>query len=279
ALHHVIVSEYYQDNDETVKLYKGLRILSIDGSTVSLPLTADIVKRYGTFNNQKKTDDVAIGRVSVMYDVLNDFVIDGLLRPFSEGEVTLSREHFSYAQQGDLIIMDRAYTSFESAYLLRERGVHFLFRCKETFSNQVKAFSQSAQQEAVVSIKAKQHKSFKALPYAKDSTIKVRLLRIVLDNGEPEILMTSLLDEKEFPYSIFKELYFKRWRVETFYNRFKNIISVERFSGTSHLFIQQEFNCALYMSNMQTILTQEAQYEADKKYENRKYEYKINQSV
>lgn len=29
------------------------------------------------------------------------------------------------------------------------------------------------------------------------------------------------------------------------------------------------------MSNMQTILTQEAQYEADKKYENRKYETNI----
>ena len=33
------------------------------------------------------------------------------------------------------------------------------------------------------------------------------------------------------------------------------------------------------MSNMQSILTKEAQEEANKKYENRKYEYKINSSL
>lgn len=54
---------------------------------------------------------------------------------------------------------------------------------------------------------------------------------------------------------------------------------MENFSGTSNQFIQQEFNCALYMSNMQTILMEDAQLQADKKYENRKYQYKINSSL
>jgi len=278
-LNQLIVKEYFTDNDGNVKLYKGLRVLSADGSTINLPVSGELLKRYSFFNNQKKTNDVVIGRVSVLYDVLNEILLDGLLRPFSEGEVALFREHFKYARKGDLIITDRAYCSFESAWLLRQQEIDFLFRCKVSFSNEVKSFYESGKREEVIHIKPSSHRSFKNQPYDQHSALQVRLLRIQLDSGETEILMTSLLDKLKFPHEEFKTLYFKRWKVETFYDRFKNIIGVENFSGTSHQFIQQEFNCALYMSNMQTILTQDAENEAKEKYQNRRYEYKVNRSL
>jgi hypothetical protein len=278
-LNQLIVNEYYSDNDENIELFKNYRILSVDGSTVNLPMTKGLQEQYGFCNNQNTTDDVVIGRVSVLYDVLNDIVLDGLLRPFSQGEVTLCREHFRHAKEGDIIIMDRAYPSFESAYHLNEQNVEFLFRCKLTFNNQVEEFYKSGKSDELIDIKAKQKKSFKNLPYTAGSTLTVRLIRVQLDSGETEILMTSLLDSKEFPAESFKSLYFKRWGVETFYDRFKNIISVEMFSGKSEQFIQQEFNCALYLSNMQIILTLDAEHQAKEKYKNRKYEYKVNRSL
>jgi len=278
-LNQLIVNEYFTDNEGNVKLYKGMRVLSVDGSTVNLPVTEKLLEFYGAFNNQKKTNDVVIGRVSVLYDVFNEIVLDGLLRPFSEGEVSLSREHFKYVRKGDLVIMDRAYPSFETAWLLQQQEVEFLFRCKVSFSNEVKAFYESGIKDQIIEMKPSQHRSFKDLPYDQHSTLQVRLLRIELDSGETEILMTSLLDRQKFPHKEFKRLYFKRWKVETFYDRFKNIIGVECFSGTSDQFIQQEFNCALYMSNMQTILTEDAENEALEKYKDRHYEYKVNRSL
>ncbi len=278
-LNHLIATDYYKDNDEKVKLYKGLRVLSIDGSTIQLPLSDDLKKTYGTFNNQNKSDDMVVARVSVLYDVLNEIVLDGKIRPFAEGEVSLSQKHFQYAQKGDLIIMDRAYASFHSAWMMQQQGIEFIFRCKHHFSNQVKLFYESGKKEAIIEINPKQNTSFKDLPYKADSCIKVRMIRIKLPSGEIEILMTSLIDTEKYRQEEFKALYFKRWKVETFYDRFKNIIGVENFSGTSDQFIQQEFNCALYISNMQTILIEEAQTEAEIKYENREYDYKINNSL
>lgn len=278
-LNTLVAKEYYSDNDENVKLYKGLRVLSVDGSTINLPVTQELKQLYGTHNNQNKTEDVVVGRISVLYDVLNEIVMDGYLRSFSEGEASLSREHFNYLQKGDLVIMDRAYPSFESAYRLQEQGVEFIFRCSQSFSNQTKQFYESGKKEDIIEIQAKQNKSFDGLPYNAESKITARMIRIVLDSGEVEILMTSLLDTKMYLHKEFKALYFKRWKIETFYDRFKNIIGVEKFSGTSNQFIQQEFNCALYISNMQTILTQQAQNEAAIKYEHREYEYKINHSL
>ena len=93
-LNRLIAEEYFTDNDENVKLYKGMRVLSVDGSTINLPVTGELMERYGIFNNQNKTNDVVLGRVSVLYDVLNEIVLDGLLRPYSEGETALCREHF-----------------------------------------------------------------------------------------------------------------------------------------------------------------------------------------
>lgn len=278
-LNNLIATDYYLNNDEKVELYKCHRVLSVDGSTINLPITEELKNMYGTFNNQKQTNDVIVARVSVLYDVLNDLALDGKLVPFSQGEVPLAYDHLSYARKGDLIIMDRAYTSFNLAYRMQQQGIDFLCRCKHTFSNQVKAFYESGKLQEIIEIKPKQNKSFKDLPYKPESTIQVRMLRIELSSGEIEILMTSLTDSKKYPHEEFADLYFKRWKVETFYNKFKNIIGVENFSGTSHQFIQQEFNCALYMSNMQTILMEDAQMEADKKYENRKYHYKINSSL
>jgi len=105
------------------------------------------------------------------------------------------------------------------------------------------------------------------------------MIKIELPTGEIEILMTSLKDIEKYPYKDFKELYFKRWGIETFYNRFKNIIGVEQFSGKSEQFILQEFNCALYISNLQSLLTKEVQQEIEQKYADRKYEYKVNSSM
>jgi hypothetical protein len=275
----LIASEYYKDNDENVTLWKGHRILAVDGSTVELPVNEGMKTVYGTHNNQHKIDDVVIGRVSVLYDVLNNIVLDGLLRPIAQGEVTLSREHLKHTSRGDLIIMDRVYPCFESAYQMQKDGIDFLFRCKTDFSNVVKAFHLSGAQEQMVRIRPTQNRSFKHRPYSKDTTLKVRLIRVELDQGGVEILMSSLLDQEKYPYAAFKELYFKRWKIETFYDRFKNIIGVECFSGTSEQFIQQEFNCALYMSNMQTIFTQEAQQLVDEKCKDRKYEYRVNSSL
>lgn len=278
-LNTMISNEFYLDNDERVKLYKGHRVLSIDGSTITLPVNSNTINEYGTFNNNKQTNDVVLGRVSIMYDVLNEIVLDGKLCHFKNGEVSLSRQHMLLAKENDIIIMDRAYPCFESMHLMKKRKIHFIFRSKTNFSNQVIKFYESDKNDEIVTVKPNKNDSFKNLPYNKDETIEVRMIKVLLPSNEVEILLTSLLNQELYPPSEFGALYYQRWGVETYYNRFKNIIGVENFSGTSNQFIQQEFNCALYMGNMQSILTKDAQDEANEKYKDRKYEYKINNSL
>jgi Transposase DDE domain len=279
GMNDVLIKEFYSDNDQRVKLWESHRLLSIDGSTIILPYSESLKETYGVLNNQKKTDDVIIARVSVLYDVSNDIVLQGTLSAFKNGEISLAHNHIKEIKKGDILILDRGYPSFELAYNILEKQADFIFRCKHNFSNVTKQFIQSRQNECILEIRPKQHQLFKDKRIKANSSITVRLIRIKLDSGEDELLMTSLTDQTKYPYHIFKDLYYKRWAIETFYNRFKNIISVENFSGLTQQAILQDFNCALFISNVQSLIIEEAQEKADQKEQDRTYEYKINSSI
>ncbi|MFD2292188.1 transposase, partial [Mariniflexile gromovii] len=97
--------------------------------------------------------------------------------------------------------------------------------------------------------------------------------------GQVEILMTSLLDSKTYPNSIFKELYAKRWGIETYYDELKNKLKIEHFSGYSNQSILQDFYAALFISNIQTLIVSELHEEMEKESKQLKYQYKVNSNL
>jgi hypothetical protein len=101
---------------------------------------------------------------------------------------------------------------------------------------------------------------------------------VKLPNSEDEILITSLLDENKYPSSIFKELYFKRWGVELFYDELKTKLKAEHFSGYSKNSILQDFYAALFVSNVQSLIVGEINNELKEK-QITKYEYKVNNNL
>jgi len=69
--------------------------------------------------------------------------------------------------------------------------------------------------------------------------VTVRLVKVELENGEIEVLMTSLLNEEKYKLEDFKWLYSRRWGVETYLDRLKNQLEVERFSSEKLTGIEQ----------------------------------------
>jgi len=272
-----LIQEFYTDNDESVKLWNGLRLLSVDGSRMTLPNTKELETEYGKTKNQSNTG-VVQGRVSVLYDVLNKYVLDGILSPLKVGEGASAIEHLNYSKQNDLIIYDRGYPSFNLVFEHSERNIDFLIRVKKDFSNVIRAFYESGKKSEVVNIYPGKKRKITDKLYDKDTFIKIRLIRVELPKSEDEILMTSLKDSEQFPSSIFKELYALRWGVETFYDEFKNKLKAEYFSGYSKQSIQQDFYAALFVSNVQSLIVGEINDEL-RENSNTKYKYKVNNNL
>lgn len=274
----IIIDEFYTDNDDAIKLWSGLRVLAVDSTIITLPNTKELKNKYGERKNQTQTSIVQ-ARVSTIYDVLNHYVLDGILSPINVGENKLALQHLQFCNHNDLIIYDRGYPSYDLIYEHSNKGIDFLIRSKVGFNNITKAFILSGKSSEIVDLYPRKNVNISDKQYQKDTSIRVRLVRIELSGGETELLITSLLDNNKYDYSIFKELYFKRWQIETFYDELKNKLKIEHFSGYSDQSILQDFNTALFISNVQTLIVSELEEEIEQISKTRKYQYKINTNL
>lgn len=275
-----IIEEFYTDNSGVLRQFDNLRILAMDGSRLTLPFTKELEQIYGQTKNQTNTYIVQT-KACVLYDLLNKICINGVLSSIDTDERTQAKQLLECCQANDLIIYDRGYPSFELIYEHYQKNLHFLMRMPLDFSQVVKDFVASGKTSQIVEIKPGQKKSFENKPYTKSSTLKIRLLRITLNGGGIEVLATSLLDSKNYGNEDFKELYFKRWKIETYYDELKNKLKIEEFSGYTNQSILQDFYSTLFVSNIQTLIENEINEEVEKDIEIKslKYQYKINTSL
>jgi Transposase DDE domain len=274
--------EFYSDNDERIVLYKGFRMLACDGSFFNLPFVPSLVQKYGTTSNQFDAE-VLNARCSILYDLENNMIIGGALASYKTGEremlLTLLNENKKNGFK-ELVILDRGYPSFDLAYELKKRKMDFLMRIKSDFSGAVSDFVQGDKQDDIIELQPGKNTNFFEKFYTRKTAITVRLVKVLLESGEVEILMTSLLNAKEYDLSLFKELYFKRWGIETLYDKLKNKLKIEDFTGYSETSILQDFYCTLFLSNVQSLLVSEANDELKMQHiTDKKYEYKVNTNL
>lgn len=274
-LSQVIIENTYIESNTTIKRFYGFRILSVDGSKLTLPNTEELKNEFGESKNQTNTG-VIQARISVLYDVLNLLVLDSEMDNLKRCERTLALRHSIQWKKNDLIIYDRGYPSYDFKYEHIKAEIDYLIRVKTSHSKIVQCFVDSAEKSIVTEIYPQEKHSFIGKDYNKNSPLKVRLVRIDLPSGEVEVLMTSLLDSEKYPTKIFKELYFMRWGVETFYDELKNKLKVGCFTGYSKISILQDFFCAIFISNLQSIIVNDLQDELNLKNHKTKLNYKIN---
>jgi len=274
----VIIKNFYTPDNADLKLFNGLRVLACDCSIITLPFTKDLKKRYGVVKNVC-TLDIVQARVSVLYDVLNELALDVDLGKSRAPERDLALRHRHCWQPKDLIIYDRGYPSYEFINEHLRSGIDCLMRTRTDVSTLIKTFIASGKKSLVTLMHPCQDKSFKGKPYTRKSNIQVRLIRIDLPTGEIEVLITTLLDSKKYPTKIFMKLYFLRWGIETFYDELKNKLKVEHFSGYSDTTIRQDLFCAVFISNLQSVIVSGLNDELEVINVSRKHDYKVNANL
>ena len=112
----------------------------------------------------------------------------------------------------------------------------------------------------------------------KNEKTKLRVIKITLDNGEEEMLVTNLFDPA-LTLQDFKELYHRRWSIETGYNSLKNKLEIENFSGRSMLAVLQDFYATVTVANLVSILIFDNREQIDAYNASVKCKYTYKQNV
>jgi len=281
-LNEVTVNNFY-DNAEYY-VWHDMRTLAVDGTRLVLPNHPSVIKEFGQHKFGPKADSPrSLALASQLYDVLNQITIDAQIAPYSESEGDLLSKHMDKIKQGDLLLLDRGYPCFWLLFILKARGIEFCVRLKDNWWLKVKEFVKSGEKERIVtfSLPKKDRGKLKDYPHMLDTTISCRLLRIELENGEIEVLCTSLTDMEKFLHEEFNSLYHYRWNEEESYKLLKSRIELEDFSGKTARAVKQDFHakmflmtlCAAYAHPIEERVL--AEFKAD---ENRKHEQKINRT-
>lgn len=206
------------------------------------------------------------------YDVLNHIEMKSILGHGSSYEVDLAEEMIPSLKPDDLSLFDRGYASYPFMARLIKEKKHFIIRCPKTsFTAVQNMFDNDAPESMTVLIDVSYRHKKEVKKLGLPSTIKIRLIRIILSTGEIEVIATSLLDETIFSTNDFSYLYSLRWGVETFFSKVKGRLALENFTGKSVESIYQDFWSIIFISNLETIMTEdiEEKMNAEKPSENK----------
>lgn len=115
---------------------------------------------------------------------------------------------------------------------------------KEDWWLPVKSFVESGLKEMIVelSLPRKDYKKDGGLLFKDEPPVRYRLVLIELENGEKEVLCTSLVDSTQYPHELFSELYHCRWSIEEGYKLLKERLDLEDFSGKTAKAVKQDFH-------------------------------------
>lgn len=269
---------YYHYYNEEVKRWKGYRLIAADGSNVSLVKTPMLKKYFGGQSNQHGTFVQA--KTFYCYDVLNELAVHSRIVPSHIGELSIAYSLIDNLEEDMLMIYDRNFCCYKmvALHLWQEKEIKFVIRAKET-QKIISSFIKSGKISEEVLLKPTSNaikELFKSgYIVTKNTSLKVRLVRVEL-NETVEVLMTNLWEEDGHPSSEFKALYFKRWGVETNISRQKNILQLESFSGFTDISVKQDFYATVFVANLFSVLSKEAQNTIEVTMARRKYPMKIN---
>ena len=245
--------------------WHGYRVHAIDGTKIQLPDDKNLRSHFGAVG---RNSTAATAQASALYDVFNGVIVDTKIEPIATDERTLATMHIdklckTKSFDKELIIFDRGYASFALITYLIMCNIRFLMRVKTGFNNDIDNLPNG--DHTIV------------LQREGEKDICVRVLKFPLKSGEIETLVTDITD-KRMGTNAFKTLYFKRWPIETKYGEIKNKLEIENFSGRTVDAIKQDFYITMYMSNIVTVASWEAQPIIEQERENKdnRYDYQVN---
>jgi hypothetical protein len=213
------------------------RLCAIDGSDVALYNSDELRDQYGCAGGSVKAVSAL---ASLAFDPLNNIILDGSLNHIGTNERVCAQKHIEIIlnlplnrRLKNLFIMDRGYPSRVFLAWLLSRKQKFIIRVRRKF---------------MLEFDSVKHDEWVSFVW-EGKTYRVRIMKITLDSGEIETLVTNL-DQVELPYEKAGELYFKRWGIETKFNSLKNKLELENMSGRRVVTVEQDFWASLFLANL-----------------------------
>ena len=187
----------------------------------------------------------AVGLFSLTLGLLKDFAY-GPYEGKGTGESNLFRQLFCHINAGDVILGDKYYCSYQDVHQILARGAHVVVKHFQYRTN-LKLVKRLGKQDAIYRWKRPRHArqkmsaaDFAALP----EQILIRIIKVRVNTPGFRVdqfeIATTLLDAKQYSADAIADLFFRRWRVELYFDDFKTSLGLEMLRCKSPEMIEKE---------------------------------------
>ena len=274
-------------SEPELETFNGYILVAHDGSIFDLLNYPTIREDFNIGRNINHSKHTVTARVSTMVDVLNEFILSSVITNRKSSEPDLAIGHLEDVKnridlEKTINICDRGYGSKKLMLKIMQLNSYFVIRLKkDTFIDQ--RYKTSSDDEIIEVplynsfIKTITNEKLKEFA-SKQEKLKLRIINIQLPTEEIETLATNLFDES-MTMEDFKEIYNKRWTIETTYDKLKNKLETENFSGRRKIIIEQDFYSDIYVFNMATVIKHDTNQQITRQpRKNNKHKYKEYQA-
>ena len=278
------------------KLYKGYRLLAVDGSDLQFTANPnDPLSYFPGVNGQKPYSFL---HLNALYDLNSNLYLDAVVqkrRAANENAALISMVDHSEIHEPVILTADRGYESYNTLEHISHKGWNYLIRLRESkgiisslplpegdFDMPVQLYLTRKQNKILKELQ-KQHPgkyrflptnvNFDYLPWGTDGfyPISFRIVRFKISDELTETLITNL-DRATFPADDLKYLYHLRWGIETSFRQLKYTIGLSLFQSKKVEYITQEIFARLTMYNFCELITSHVVIQKKR----RKYVYQTN---
>lgn len=232
--------------------WRGLRLVATDSTTLRLPPWQENQEEFGV-QYDVSGQPYVLARALGLFATSSRLILKAVVGRFDDAERMLLAQLAPHLNTDDLLIMDRGFPAWWLFSFFQQRGIPCLARVEGNQWPDVTAFLRSGQSETVItrSVSNAMRRQAKAANVELfDTTVTLRLIRLMLPNGTLEVLATSLTDIRTFPAQDFAELYHARWGIEEAFKLLKHRLTVEQFTGELPESIRQDFHAKVFTANL-----------------------------
>ncbi|MCK4624250.1 MAG: IS4 family transposase [Phycisphaerae bacterium] len=201
-------------------LYFDRPVYLLDGSTISMPDTPDLVDVFGYANTKHGFSRFPVARITFITHAGTEAVVDYRLDRYRTGEDAQFRTMWDRLPDECILLCDRKFCSFYNLAKLSRRGIGVIcpLHQRRAPKRLIADGKKLGENQWIVWFDLASQSRRKYNDPSLPTRLCVRLIRIrFVRNGKPRELwlVTTLLDHIGYPCSSIVDLYRSRWGIET----------------------------------------------------------------
>lgn len=207
-LNEVVCQDFYQlaAAEGSLQLWRCHRLLGCDGTYLTLPDNASTRGEFSVQTNQYPEADCVQALCCLLYDLRNDLGLRAALGKRQGEKKLLLAQLWQATEPTDLLVLDPHYADYTVLAYAQSSNRQLICRLPVRSFAAAREFwhSQAAEQiiELACPVSARAFVTKHGLP----ESLRLRLVRVLLDNSTTEVLLTTLLDSQLYPAADFKQV-------------------------------------------------------------------------